>query len=80
VPPRSAFDPYAEGTELPQQVVWNYQQAMDVLNASPTKLSQYDASKECKPVDPPVAVKPLKGPVAEDARAREEAQITLTGH
>lgn len=69
VPPRSAFDPYAEGAALPQQVVWNHQKAMGVLNASKTTLKQFDASKQCKPVDPPVSVRLLKGSIAEDPRA-----------
>lgn len=80
VPPRSAFDPYAEGTELPQQVVWNHQQAMDVLNSSPTTVSQFDASKNCEPVDPPVPVPALAASIAEDPKALEAAQIEMTGH
>ena len=80
VPPRSAFDPYAEGTALPQQIVWNYQQAMNVLNDASTTLTQYDAKNNCAPIDPPVKVRPLKATVAEDAKALEAAQIELTGH
>jgi len=79
MPPRSAFDPYAEGTALPQQIVWNYQKAMDVLNASKTTLKQFDASKQCAPVDPPVSVPLLKQSTMEDAAALEAAQIELTG-
>jgi hypothetical protein len=78
-PPRSAFDPYAEGTVLPQQVVWNHQRAMDVLNAAPTTLKQFDASNNCRPVDPPVPVAPLNASVAEDPKALEAAQIEMTG-
>jgi hypothetical protein len=78
VPARAKFDPYAEGTALPQQVVWNGERALAVLNAAPTTLKQFDAQDECKPVDPPVAVPPAIS-VSEDPRAREEAQIGMTG-
>jgi hypothetical protein len=78
VPPRSAFDPYAEGTELPQQVVWNHQAAMDVLNKAPTTLKQFDATSGCVPVDPPASVPPLTASVAEDPKALEAAQIEMT--
>ena len=77
VPPRAAFDPYAEGTALPQQVVWNGERALAVLNAAPTTLKQFDAKDECKPVDPPVPAAPGAA-AAEDPRAREEAQIGMT--
>lgn len=73
VPPRSAFDPYAEGTALPQQVVWNHDDAIAILNATPTSLKQYDAAHNCAPVDPPVTVAALAGPAVEDAGAREAA-------
>jgi hypothetical protein len=79
VPPRSAFDPYAEGTALPQQVVWNHDQAIGVLNASPTSLKQYDATHDCAPVDPPATVAAVGEPAVEDARAREAAQAEMTG-
>jgi hypothetical protein len=79
VPPRSSFDPYAEGTALPQQIVWNYQKAMDVLNASKTTLKPFDASKECAPVDPPVSMPLLNQSTMEDPTALEAAQIELTG-
>lgn len=79
IPPRSAFDPYAEGTQLPQQIVWNHDRAMAVLNASTTTLKQYDALHDCKPVDPPASVAALGGPLVEDARAREAAQAEMTG-
>lgn len=79
-PPRSAFDPYAEGTALPQQVVWNHDQAIAMLNAAPTSLKQFDAANHCAPVDPPlVGAAAATGPAAEDARAREAAQAELTG-
>jgi hypothetical protein len=78
VPPRSAFDPYAEGTELPQQVVWNHQRAMDVLNAATTTLTQFDAANNCRPVIPPVSVPARNESIAEDAHALEEAQRELT--
>ena len=79
VPPRLAFDPYAEGTALPQQVVWNHDRAMAVLNAATTTLKQYDAAHNCAPVDPPESVTPLSGPAVEDPRAREAAQAEMTG-
>jgi hypothetical protein len=79
VPARSKFDPYAEGTALPQQIVWNRDRAMAVLNAAKTTLTQYDAQDNCKKVDPPVAVKPATS-AAEDPHAREEARIGMTGH
>lgn len=80
VPPRSAFDPYAEGTALPQQVVWNHDQAMAVLNATPTSLKQFDAANGCAPVDPPVSVAAAAAvPAADEARAREAAQAEMTG-
>lgn len=77
-PPRSAFEPYAEGTALPQQVVWNHDRAMAVLNAAPTTLFQYDVQNECSPVPQPHAVAPLSGPVTEDRAAREAAQREMT--
>lgn len=77
-PPRSAFDPYAEGTTLPQQVVWNHDKAMAVLNAAPTTLFQYDVDNGCGPVPHPHAVTPLTGPVTEDRAAREAAQREMT--
>jgi len=79
VPARSAFDPYAEGTALPQQVVWNHDRALGVLNAAKTTLKQYDAQDHCKEVDPPVAVKAAAS-ATEDPKAREEARIGMTGH
>jgi len=79
-PPRSAFRPYAEGTTIPQQVVWNYQRSMDILNAAPTTLTQYDATDpNPRPIVPPHAVAPLNASVAEDPAALEAAQRGLTG-
>jgi len=49
-----------------------------VLNAVPTTLKQFDAKDECKQV-PPVPAAPGAA-AAEDPRAREEAQIGMTGH
>jgi hypothetical protein len=77
-PPRSAFHPYAEGTTLPQQVVWNHQGALDVLNAASTTLTQYDAQNDCRPVPHPHAVAPLAMSIAEDPAATEAAQRGLT--
>lgn len=79
LPPRSAFDPYAEGTALPQQVVWNHEGALAVLNKSKASLKQFDAKNKCVPVDPPASVTPLTASVAEDPKALEAAQIELTG-
>lgn len=80
VPPRSAFHPYAEGTALPQQVVWNHDQSMAVLNATPTSLKQFDAANGCAPVDPPAGVAGASAvSAADEARAREAAQAELTG-
>lgn len=79
VPPRSAFDPYSEGTALPQQVVWNHAPAMAILNATVTTLKQYDARNDCVPVDPPAPVSALGGPAVEDAHAREAAQAEIRG-
>ena len=79
VPARSKFDPYEKDTTLPQQVVWNHERAEAVLNGAKTTLTQFDAQHDCKRVDPPVAVKPAKSTL-EESRAREEAQIGMTGH
>jgi hypothetical protein len=79
-PPRSAFRPYAEGTTIPQQVVWNYQRSMDILNAAPTTLTQYDTNDpNPQPIVPPHAVAPLNASVMEDPAALEAAQRGLTG-
>jgi hypothetical protein len=79
VPPRSQFRPYEEGTALPQQVVWNHQRAMDVLNAAPTTLMQFDATNDCQPVNPPVNVPPLNASIMEDQQAADGAQAEMTG-
>jgi len=78
-PPRSAFKPYSEGTVLPQQVVWNHERALNVLNAAPTSLTHYDTQNDCRPVVPPHSVPPLQMSIAEDPRATEAAQRGLTG-
>ena len=64
---------------LPQQVVWNHDRALGVLNAAKTTLKQYEAQDNCKEVDPPVAVKAAAS-ATEDPKAREEARIGMTGH
>lgn len=79
VPPRSAFDPYAEGTALPQQVVWNHDQAMAVLNKAKTTLTQFDAKNQCTEVNPPVELPAAAQSIAEDPKALEAAQIEMTG-
>jgi len=78
-PPRSAFKLYSEGTVLPQQVVWNHERALNVLNAAPTSLTHYDTQNDCRPVVPPHSVPPLQMSIAEDPRATEAAQRGLTG-
>jgi hypothetical protein len=52
-PPREDFDPYAEGRELPQQVVFA-NAGIDLLNSSRvrTRLEQYDANTGDR-IDPP---------------------------
>ena len=77
-PPRSAFDPYNEGTELPQQILWNHDRAMAVLNAATTTLTQYDVDDECKPVPQPHALPPGAGATTESREAQEAAQRGMT--